>query len=158
MESSKIYAIADALKSKKGTFLKLVYERPVAPSAKFKGINITKHVEVVCRAGVKYSHMAAVIDRRAEKSPNPYVKTWEWVPGYENFIKKNIKSGQLYMTFATAVNGHKTVTYTIDGVEEPIEAVKEITPPSYWSKHEKPDVFDVKFENIIKIGGDSNER
>lgn len=155
MEEAKLYKIAENLKNKKGAFVKLVFERKMEPSARFREKSIVKHVELTCRTGVRYSNMSAVIEARAEAQPNAYVKTWEWVPGYERFIKRNLKSGQLLFTFETATNDHKKVSYTIDGVPASEDEVRAITPAKPWKDPRSTDTFDVKFENIITIGGEN---
>lgn len=158
MKEEQVYKICDFLKTKRGSFTRLVYEREIAPSAKYKGVKITKHVEMVCRAGIDYSNMAAVIERRAEAQPNAYIKTWDWVPGYEHFVKKNIRSGQLYVNFETVQKPNQVVKYTINGVPATEDEVRAITTASAWNRPQHLDTFDVKFENIIEIGGDADGR
>lgn len=156
MNQEKVFERINKLRQNPGAFQKLVYEVPardyLRKDFKDQGIEIVKHVSMTARLGVQYSNISAVIQERADTQPNAYYKNWNWVDGYKHYVKQNIKSGQLYVTFETVPTTQKNVTYTINGKPASESKVAVMVTNKFFSRSRGDNYFDVKIENIVQLG------
>lgn len=139
-----------------GRFVRIDYTTEVKPAAAHKDLKITKEVQMTVRLGCQYSHIADVIKRREENPPKEYKAWWKWVPGYEHYIKEALSSGVKYLNVQTSKIPNQKIVYKINDDVVDVESVKAVTPPSYWNKT-AVDTFDIKIENITRIGDITDE-
>lgn len=134
---------------KNGTWFTIQFETQVTPLSKDKDRVLCKVTVAQVRSGVAYSHIASTIKKRLAKSDTDITTNrsswWSWVPGFERVLKKHNAKDQYYIT----VIPHKiySVKYYVDG--------SEVTH-SEWEKFNKssstkPDIMDIKVENVISV-------
>ena len=158
----------EAAKVKPGTITRVGYRTflPVRAAYKKQGVEIMKVVETSIRLGVSYSKIATVIARRAEESMKEAVartNNYEWI--LDNKVCYNTNTGKYYLYAASLNGGHHTKTsYMVKHASGVIESMTseefknssyadEYIIPSYWKGNgEVPEIRNISFENIFRIG------
>ena len=105
----------------------------------------------VGRLGVNYGNLASVKSAGVAPGPLPY---GAWVPGKENLLIENKGSYQLRVTKTGNHRQLPKVKYYLNGEEvtkEELQALNVVLP-SVWNRSSDTPVFNVKLENVIKIG------
>ena len=143
-----------------GQYVRICYQSELPLKASFKkqnpGSKIIKVTETTVRLGVDYDNIQSVIDRKSNESPDKekknYTNNFSWI--IENVVKYNSNTDKNYLCVATVKNhsNSHSVIYNNDK-ETSIEEVKENIIPSYFNKGSDREVYTIKFDNIIKIGG-----
>ena len=148
--------IKKILAAKKGRYINFTKEKDL-------GEGYRKVTDMVIRLGVDYSHMNINADRETGSLP------WgHWVPGLENLViehtKIDKKTGEnlgtsYYLRISSRTPEHPdsgadviaTRYYDVQGREVTKEEVLSAVGEKKMETHASA-VYNVKFENIIKIG------
>lgn len=112
------------------------------------GKGVTKESDLVIRLGVNYANMAINKDRETPIQSLPW---GHWVEGLENLVIEH--KGNYYLRVANSYSDHNKSTYYLDGVEISKEKAIEILGEKKL-KSGNPDVYNIKFENILSLGVD----
>lgn len=148
--------IAKILEAKKGRYINFTKEKDL-------GEGIRKETDMVIRLGVDYSHMKINADRETGSLP------WgHWIPGLENLViehtKIDKKTGEeletnYYLRISSIDPAHPdngasvVATRYIDANGKQLTKEQAIAIVGEKKLESKPSaVYNVKFENIIKIG------
>lgn len=146
----------------KGSFIRVSWktEPTLSASAKKAGHRVEKFVESTVRWGIKYDHIKAVINRKAETvemgehwTPNENYKPW-WKWEVPNVFKSHLSNENKYLTLATVPYNHNAkIRYYFNSIEVTKEELIQlnIVTPSYWSDNKVNEVFDLNVQNIINI-------
>lgn len=148
--------ITKILEAKKGRYINFTKEKDL-------GEGYRKVTDMVIRLGVDYSHMSINADRETGSLP------WgHWVSGLENLViehtKVDKKTGETigpnyYLRISSRTPEHPdsgadvvaTRYYNAQGKEVTKEEVLSVVGEKKMESHASA-VYNVKFENIIKIG------
>ena len=141
----------EAVQSKKGQFIELSFRSIGEPSAEHKGRLLTKVSKGIYRTGVDFANLSSVKEaiangERGEVQPLAWGK-WKVFP----FIIGHKDTD--YCRITTSPSHHPSVNYYVDGVEVSKEHYLSFLPPSKRKASEPSEVFTIKAENIIKVGG-----
>ena len=124
---------------KKGRYISL-------KKVKDYGKGVTKESDLVIRLGVNYANMAINKDRQTPIQSLPW---GSWVPGLENLVIEH--KGNYYLRVASSYSSNNKSTYYLDGLQITKEdAIRIIGEKKLKSGN--PDVYNIKFENILSIG------
>jgi len=124
---------------KKGRYISL-------KKVKDYGKGVTKESDLVIRLGVNYANMAINKDRQTPIQSLPW---GSWVPGLENLVIEH--KGNYYLRVASSYSSNNKSTYYLDGVQITKEDAIGIIGEKKL-KSGNPDVYNIKFENILSIG------
>lgn len=147
-----------------GQIFRLGYrtELPVKAEYRNNGMKITKFTESSVRIGVNYSHIARVIEKRAQLEQEVFStrkSNYTWL--IKNRVRHNSNTKKDYLYVSTFNKGHNTTTkyiiscpkegifVTADNIED--TPYKNCIINSYFTKKETPEVKNISFENIYKI-------
>lgn len=141
-----------------GSFTSVVYKTALAANKDHKGVEVYKVVKAVVRLHVRYSAMASVKQKMAQKAILGLasdVDKLPWGTWKGDCLIEN--KGQLYVRFAVSKNNlshkSKVIGYYADGKEITEAEARALTRPSEWSRQGREfDVFDKKIEDIVSIG------
>ena len=148
--------IAKILEAKKGRYINFTKEKDL-------GEGVRKETDMKIRLGVNYSNMK--INKDKEVGPLPW---GHWVSGLENLViehtKVDKKTGETigpnyYLRISSRTPEHPdsgadvvaTRYYNAQGKEVTKEEVLSVVGEKKMESHASA-VYNVKFENIIKIG------
>jgi len=153
MELGQFEALLAQKAVKKGCFTSIIWQSDVTLRAAYKdSYDIKKVTQGVARLGVNYGHIKEIRERGTEPQSLPY---GAWKKGKENIIIEHNGGYQLRMTKTNNFRHKGKVAYYLNGVEIAKDKLQEmnVVVPSYWDRggHETP-VFNVKLENVLKIG------
>ncbi len=130
--------------SKKGRYINLTKSKDL-------GQGIIKESDMVIRLGVTYANMQINEDRQTGQLP------WgKWVEGLENLVVEHKGNYYLRITSTDPANPESgadviATRYLMNGQEISKEQVIAIVGETKLSGSASP-VYNVKFENIIKLG------
>lgn len=135
---------------KNGTWVSIAWEKELKTRKGIEAI-ITKKTEAVLRMGVSYDNKASVQEKREngelpkENQGLPY-GTWYMFP----MIIEHKGNYQLRVT--TSENTKYATKYFMDGKEVTKDEIRELVLKSeVESSGERPEVFNIKIENLIAI-------
>lgn len=124
---------------KKGRFISLKKKKDL-------GKGIVKVSDLVIRLGVDYSNMKASEGKEVGSLP------WgNWVKGLEGLVIENKNS--YYLRVASAYSNNNKSSYYLNGEEISKEEVAKIVGEKKLVSN-NPDVYNIKFENILALGAD----
>ena len=127
---------------KKGTFLKL-------RKVKSYKHGVTKVSDLVIRLGVNYGNIKAVRDKIGEREVGSL--PWgNWVEGYEGLVIEH--KGNYYLRVTNDYCDRNHSTYFNGDVEISRADAIAIEGEKAIVSNGNPDVYNIKFENIISIG------
>lgn len=141
-----------------GSFTSVVYKTVIATNKDHKNTTVYKIVKAVVRLNVRYSSMASVKQKLAQKAALGLaadVDKLPWGTWKGNCLIEN--KGQLYVRFAVSKNNashkSKVLGYYADGKEISEAEARELTRPSEWDRPERDlDVYTKKIEDILVLG------
>ena len=149
---------------KNGTIARVTYKTEVPLKAEFKkqGYRLIKITETTARFGVNYGHIASVIVRNTERSPEETTQrtnNYEWV--IHNKVQYNTKTNKEYLVLASFNKGHNTKSkYILEGtfvgtidMGDSIDGhYAHLVIDSYF-KSNKPasEIKKIGFDNLIRI-------
>ena len=147
----KAASFLEAVQSKKGQFIELSFQSQGEPSAEHKHRALTKVSKGIYRTGVDFANLSSVKEaiakgERGEVQPLSW-GVWKVFP----FIIGH--KGNDYCRITTSPSHTPSVSYFVDGVEVSKEHYLSLLPPSKRKPSEPSEVFTIKAENIIKVGG-----
>lgn len=152
MELSKI---GEALgRQRKGTYVSLLMQR-VVPTPKKAGHVVLKITKTVVRIGVSYGNIKEVKDAGIIPGSLPGDEGWLLVGGVKAypFIIEGKNGFKIRFTKTMRKSFKPQVTYILDGRPVTKKDLEGIVAPSYLEPHQNDSpIFDVKAENILKIG------
>ena len=126
---------------KKGKYISLKKKKDL-------GEGITKISDIVIRLGVNYANMAINKDRTTPIQP---LRWGHWVEGLEGLVLEH--KGQYYLRVANSYSNNTKNIYLKDNNEISYhDVVNLIGEKKVQSAN--PDVYNVKFENILALGGE----
>lgn len=131
---------------KKGKYISLKKKKDLGEN--ILGEKITKISDLVIRLGVDYANMAINKDRT---TPIQNLKWGQWVEGLEGLVIEH--KGNYYLRVASAYsNTNKSTYYLNDQQITKEEVVQMLGEKKVQSSN--PDVYNIKFENILALGGE----
>ncbi len=135
---------------KAGTWVAILWEKELKTRKGIKSV-VTKKTEATLRMGVAYDNKASVIEKREtgelpkENQGLPY-GTWHMFP----YLIEH--KGNLQLRVTTSQNTKYNTHYYIDGIEATKDEVRELVLKSeIESNGERPEVFNIKIENVVAI-------
>ena len=135
---------------KNGTWVSILWEKELKTRKGIEAV-ITKKTEAVLRMGVSYDNKASVQEKRengelpSENQGLPY-GTWYMFP----MIIEHKGNYQLRVT--TSQNTKYDTHYFMNGVEVKKDEIRELVLKSeVESNGERPEVFNIKIENVLAI-------
>lgn len=126
---------------KKGRFISLKKKKDL-------GEGIEKVSDLVIRLGVNYANMKINENRETPIQP---LKWGHWVEGYEGLVIEH--KGNYYLRVASSYSDTSRSAYYLNGVEISKEEVISLIGEKKLASS-NPDVYNVKFENILALGGE----
>lgn len=124
--------------AKKGQYSRLVYRRAIKTKAGCTDF-VEKEVEMVARAGISYSNMAAAPETTG---PLPW---GQWIPGHENYLIQH--KGSIYVRVAPQSAKSR---YFVNGVEVSRDAALTNALASE-KKESEPLVINVNLDNVKEL-------
>lgn len=147
----KAASFLEAVQSKKGQFIELSFQSNGEPSAEHKGRILTKVTKGIYRTGVDFANLSSVKEAIA-KGERGEVQSLAW-GAWKVFPFIIGHKGSDYCRITTSPSHKPSVAYFVDGVEVSKEHYLSMLPPSKRKPSEPSEVFTIKAENIIKVGG-----
>jgi hypothetical protein len=123
---------------KKGKYISL-------KKSKDLGCGVKKISDIVIRLGVVFKNMK-VNEGRTDFGPLPW---GHWVEGYEGLVIEH--KGNYYLRVASSYSNNTKVTYMLSDKEIDRKQVVDIVGEKKLISG-KPDVYNVKFQNILQLG------
>lgn len=152
MELSKI---GEALgRQRKGTYVSLLMHR-IVPTPKKAGHVVVKITKTVVRVGVSYGSIKEIKEAGIVPGSLPGDEHWLEVNGVKAypFIIEGKNGIKIRFTKTMRKSLKPVVTYILDGRPVQKKDLEGIVAPSYLESHANDSpIFDVKAENILKIG------
>ena len=138
--------------SGKGQFVSVSFKSDKKPSAKFKGVQLTKVTNGVFRSGIDFANLSSVQDGIAngERGEVQSLPWGSWV-SFPYIIAHN---NQEYVRLYPVVNGNSKVevAYFVNGTQVSKDEFNGYLTPSDAKPSEAIECFTVKANNIISIG------
>ena len=130
--------ILNALKNhKKGTYVNLT-------KTKDYGNGLIKETDMVIRLGVSFQNMKVNEGRTVGSLP------WgNWVEGLENYVIEH--KGNYYLRVSNTNSHIAKSKYLLNNVEVSKDVAETLVNPKKLAS-KASDVYNIKFENIVKIG------
>ncbi len=148
-----IEAIKTIVKSRKGSNLSVIIERPVKTLSAHKGNNIIKTTKLVIRGGVEYDNIGLVQEKREDgslPSENAGLPWGEWTEYPLHISHKGSDYARFYP--ASGIGFTPKVSYTMNGVEVDKSVIEPLCLASEFKKSEdEPLCFTIKSENVKDI-------
>lgn len=124
---------------KKGKYISLKKKKEL-------GNGIEKISDLVIRLGVDYANMKINENRETPIQP---LKWGNWVKGLEGLVIEH--KGNYYLRVASAYSNNGKCVYLLNGNEISKEEVISLIGEKKVESG-KPDVYNIKFENILELG------
>ena len=146
----KTEEIISNLRSKKGQFGRVVWEKSLKTRKDFKNLSIRKRTSMVARAGINYDNLAIVKEKR-ENGSLPEINAglpWgEWVPDAFPYLISHKENTYIRLYPS---NNLETL-YFMNGKLSSLDEIKEFVLASELPKGEKPDCISVNLDNVIEL-------
>lgn len=148
-----INIIKEVVKTRKGSNLSVIIERPVKTYSAHKANNIVKTTQIVIRGGVEYDNIKAVQELResgALPEENAGLPWGEWAEYPLHITHKGSDYARFYP--ASGINFVPKVSFTMNGVEVDKATIEPLCLASEFAKKEEaPLCFTIKAENVKDI-------
>lgn len=125
---------------KKGRYIALKKKKDL-------GEGVVKVSDLVIRLGVDYANMKINKDRTTPIQP---LKWGHWVEGLEGLVIEH--KNNYYLRVASSYSNNGKVIYLLNGQEVDESIVKERIGAKKLES-QNADVYNIKFENILALGG-----
>ena len=155
-----IEKVKTLIMGKKGSNLSAVIRKDLKTKMAHKGSKVSKITRLVIRGGISYDNMAVVQEGREDgtlPAQNAGLPWGQWADDTGIHIThKGTEYARMYP--ASGIAFTPKVQYFLDGVEVDKSQVESICLASEFPKHdEEPLCFTIKAENIVEIGGLTEE-
>ena len=125
---------------KKGRYIALKKKKDL-------GEGVVKVSDLVIRLGVDYANMKINEDRTTPIQP---LKWGHWVKGLEGLVIEH--KGNYYLRVASSYSNNGKSIYLLNGEEVDKSVVEELIGAKKLES-QNADVYNIKFENILALGG-----
>jgi hypothetical protein len=148
-----IEAIKTIVKTRKGSNLSVVIEKPLKTKKVHGGNQIKKTTRLVIRGGVEYDNIGLVQEKREDgslPSENAGLPWGEWAEYPLHITHKGTDYARFYP--ASGIGFTPKVAYFLNGIQVEKSVIEPLCLASEFSKNEtEPLCFTIKSENVKDI-------
>ena len=142
----------DRIKAKRGAYRAVLWERPLKTRKDVKDIIVKRTYGTALRFGVCYDNMASTQKGREDgtlPSENQGLRGLIWI--VPNLTLRSLKTGDTLVRVSLARNSTFSTEYFLNGRKVTKEEIEPLVLRSELGRHEMPEVFNLKTENILAI-------
>jgi len=140
------------INAKRGAFRAVCWERPLKTRKNVKDIVVKRTYGTGLRFGVCYDNMASTQKAREDgtlPTENQGLRGLAWI--VPNLTLRSLKTGDTLVRVSLAQNSAFNTEYFLNGRKVTKEEIEPLVLRSELGRHEMPEVFNLKTENIIAI-------
>lgn len=144
--------IMDRIKAKRGAYRAVLWERPLKTRNNVKDVIVKRTYGTALRFGVCYDNMASTQKGREDgtlPSENQGLRGLAWI--VPNLTLRSLKTGDTLVRVSLARNSTFNTEYFLNGRKVTKEEIEPLVLRSELGRHEMPEVFNLKTENILAI-------
>lgn len=142
----------DRIKAKRGAFRSVLWERPLKTRKNVKDVIVKRTYGTSLRFGVEYDKMASTQKGREDgalPAENQGLRGLSWI--VPNLTLRSLKTGDTLVRVSLARNSTFSTEYFLNGRKVTKEEIEPLVLRSELGRHEMPEVFNLKTENILAI-------
>lgn len=142
----------DRIKAKRGAYRAVLWERPLKTRKNVKDVIVKRTYGTALRFGVCYDNMASTQKGREDgtlPSENQGLRGLAWI--VPNLTLRSLKTGDTLVRVSLARNSTFNTEYFLNGRKVTKEEIEPLVLRSELGRHEMPEVFNLKTENILAI-------
>lgn len=142
----------DRIKAKRGAYRAVLWERPLKTRKNVKDVIVKRTYGTALRFGVCYDNMASTQKGREDgtlPSENQGLRGLTWI--VPNLTLRSLKTGDTLVRVSLARNSTFNTEYFLNGRKVTKEEIEPLVLRSELGRHEMPEVFNLKTENILAI-------
>lgn len=142
----------DRIKAKRGAYRAVLWERPLKTRKNVKDVIVKRTYGTALRFGVCYDNMASTQKGREDgtlPSENQGLRGLAWI--IPNLTLRSLKTGDTLVRVSLARNSTFNTEYFLNGRKVTKEEIEPLVLRSELGRHEMPEVFNLKTENILAI-------
>lgn len=144
----KTEEIISNLKSKKGQFGRVVWEKDLKTRKDYKGVSIRKRTAMVARAGINYDNLAIVKEKRENGTLPESNAGLSWGIWQEFPYLISHKESTYIRLYPTS---NMETLYFREGKISSLEDIREYVLASELPKGDSPDCITVNLDNVIEL-------
>lgn len=142
----------DRIKAKRGAYRAVLWERPLKTRKNVKDVIVKRTYGTALRFGVCYDNMASTQKGREDgtlPAENQGLRGLIWI--VPNLTLRSLKTGDTLVRVSLARNSTFSTEYFLNGRKVTKEEIEPLVLRSELGRHEMPEVFNLKTENILAI-------
>lgn len=142
----------DRIKAKRGAYRAVLWERPLKTRKNVKDVIVKRTYGTALRFGVCYDNMASTQKGREDgtlPAENQSLRGLAWI--VPNLTLRSLKTGDTLVRVSLARNSTFNTEYFLNGRKVTKEEIEPLVLRSELGRHEMPEVFNLKTENILAI-------
>lgn len=142
----------DRIKAKRGAYRAVLWERPLKTRKNVKDVIVKRTYGTALRFGVCYDNMASTQKGREDgtlPAENQGLRGLAWI--VPNLTLRSLKTGDTLVRVSLARNSTFNTEYFLNGRKVTKEEIEPLVLRSELGRHEMPEVFNLKTENILAI-------
>lgn len=142
----------DRINAKRGAFRSVLWERPLKTRKSVKDVITKRTYGTSLRFGVEYDKMASTQKGREDgtlPTENQGLRGLAWI--IPNLTLRSLKTGDTLVRVSLARNSTFSTEYFLNGRKVTKEEIEPLVLRSELGRHEMPEVFNLKTENILAI-------
>lgn len=142
----------DRIKAKRGAYRAVLWERPLKTRKNVKDVIVKRTYGTALRFGVCYDNMASTQKGREDgtlPAKNQGLRGLIWI--VPNLTLRSLKTGDTLVRVSLARNSTFSTEYFLNGRKVTKEEIEPLVLRSELGRHEMPEVFNLKTENILAI-------
>lgn len=142
----------DRIKAKRGAYRAVLWERPLKTRKNVKDVIVKRTYGTALRFGVCYDNMASTQKGREDgtlPAENQGLRGLTWI--VPNLTLRSLKTGDTLVRVSLARNSTFSTEYFLNGRKVTKEEIEPLVLRSELGRHEMPEVFNLKTENILAI-------
>lgn len=140
------------ISDKRGAFRSILWERPLKTRKNVKDVIVKRTYGTSLRFGVCYDNMSSTQKGREDgtlPSENHGLRGLTWI--VPNLTLRSLKTGDTLVRVSLARNSTFNTEYFLNGRKVTKEEIEPLVLRSELGRHEMPEVFNLKTENILAI-------